>query len=63
MMMVMDKDEFIATGQRLYGEYGWKARLSRELDMHRHTITKYAAGTLNVPKTVELAIRHLEAEK
>ncbi len=63
MIVCMDKTEFTAAGSKLYGEYGWKVRLAKHLDLSRNTITKYANGQLVIPKTVELAMRQLEAEK
>lgn len=57
----MTKEEFIASGQRVFGLSGWQKQLAERLAMRPETINRYARGHLKIPATVELAMKGLEA--
>lgn len=59
----MTTEDFILSGQRIFGMTGWQRRLAERLQMAPETINRYARGHLTIPVTVELALRGLEAEK
>lgn len=59
----MTKEDFILSGQRIFGLSGWQKQLAQRLEMAPETINRYARGHLTIPVTVELALRGLESEK
>ncbi len=59
----MTSEDFILSGQRIYGASGWQKQLAERLKLAPETINRYARGKLTIPATVELALRGLEAEK
>ena len=59
----MDKTEFIALGQRIYGKSGWQKQLAEGLGRSPVTINRYARGGLPIPAVVEVAMRGLEAKR
>lgn len=58
----MTKEDFIASGQRIFGLSGWQKQLAERLEMNPATINRYARGHLKIPVTVELAMKGLEAK-
>jgi hypothetical protein len=58
----MTKEDFIASGQRIFGS-GWQRRLAERLEMRPETINRYARGGLVIPATVALAVKHLEGAR
>lgn len=59
----MTSDEFIASGQRIYGKSGWQKQLAERLKMAPATINRYARGHVSIPVVIALAMRGLEGEK
>ncbi len=58
----MTSEEFIASGQRIFGLSGWQKQLAARLKMNPATINRYARGHLPIPVTVALAMKGLEAK-
>lgn len=58
----MTQDEFIASGQKIFGKVGWKGQLAKRLGRRRETIGRYAQGVAEVPPAIELAMRALESD-
>ena len=58
--VVMEKEDFIAAGSRLYGRYGWQAELAQKLGMSPATINRYAMGKLRIPSRMSLMLKALE---
>lgn len=57
----MEKTEFIALGQKIYGKSGWQKQLAAGLGMSPTTINRYARGGLTIPPVVAVAMRGLAA--
>lgn len=56
----MEKTEFIALGQKIYGKSGWQKQLAAGLGMSPVTINRYAKGGLAIPSVVSVAMKGLE---
>ena len=60
--MKMTHEQFCASGQRIYGKVGWKGQLAKRLGKRRETISRYANDKLDVPPSIELAMKALELD-
>lgn len=50
-------------GQKMWGKTGWVEKCADYLGKHPATVRRYLAGTVPVPKTVEMVLENLEEEK
>lgn len=58
----MTNEEFIASGQRIFGKSGWQRQLAKRLGRDEGTVSRYAKGRVPIPEVVALAMRGLEQE-
>jgi hypothetical protein len=63
----MTREEFTALGKKTFGDWGWKAKIARELDVNYRTVQRWEKGELALPikimRWLELRAAAAEVER
>lgn len=61
----MSPDELRATGERLWGRWGWQTRMAETLRVDGSTVRRWLSGASTIPGPAEVALELLlkEAER